>query len=283
MPSHSPAIATWPSTPSAADRREQRRRTAGRWHRRGRRWAPASCVLAIAAAHAPTTERGGAAARRRRRSVSPSTSRLAREVTGTVTAAGQAPERRWPAAARPDPRRRQAQAAVRATRPPPTQCSTCAEYIGDRRRRRAATITIALDRSTRRNRRELRLPRAAGVLRRHVRSTGSSTRSTWCRPGDPTGTGSGGPGYTIPDELAGNEHYAPGTVAMANGRRPNTGGSQFFLITGPDGREPRRQPGLHDLREDHRRARRRQADQRLHEDRRRSTTGRRPRPSTSTR
>jgi len=52
--------------------------------------------------------------------------------------------------------------------------------------------------------------------------------------GDPTGTGSGGPGYSIPDELTGSEHYAPGTVAMANAGA-NTGGSQFFLITGPGG------------------------------------------------
>jgi cyclophilin family peptidyl-prolyl cis-trans isomerase len=52
--------------------------------------------------------------------------------------------------------------------------------------------------------------------------------------GDPLGTGSGGPGYTIPDELTGNEHYTAGTVAMANGGA-NTGGSQFFIITGPQG------------------------------------------------
>jgi cyclophilin family peptidyl-prolyl cis-trans isomerase len=52
--------------------------------------------------------------------------------------------------------------------------------------------------------------------------------------GDPLGTGSGGPGYTIPDELTGKEHYTAGTVAMANGGA-NTGGSQFFTITGPQG------------------------------------------------
>jgi cyclophilin family peptidyl-prolyl cis-trans isomerase len=53
--------------------------------------------------------------------------------------------------------------------------------------------------------------------------------------GDPTGTGSGGPGYSIPDELKGELTYTPGTLAMANGG-PNTGGSQFFLITGPNGK-----------------------------------------------
>ena len=52
--------------------------------------------------------------------------------------------------------------------------------------------------------------------------------------GDPTGTGSGGPGYTIPDELTGDESYGPGTLAMANAG-PDTGGSQFFLITGDAG------------------------------------------------
>jgi cyclophilin family peptidyl-prolyl cis-trans isomerase len=54
--------------------------------------------------------------------------------------------------------------------------------------------------------------------------------------GDPTGTGSGGPGYTIPDELTGDESYGPGVVAMANAG-PNTGGSQFFIVYGPKGHD----------------------------------------------
>jgi peptidyl-prolyl cis-trans isomerase B (cyclophilin B) len=48
--------------------------------------------------------------------------------------------------------------------------------------------------------------------------------------GDPTGTGSGGPGYTVPDELSGNESYGPGVLAMANTGAPNTDGSQFFIV-----------------------------------------------------
>jgi cyclophilin family peptidyl-prolyl cis-trans isomerase len=53
--------------------------------------------------------------------------------------------------------------------------------------------------------------------------------------GDPTETGSGGPGYNIPDELTGDESYVAGTFAMAKGQAPNSGGSQFFIISGPNG------------------------------------------------
>lgn len=47
--------------------------------------------------------------------------------------------------------------------------------------------------------------------------------------GDPTGTGTGGPGYSFADELTGQETYPAGTVAMANAG-PDTNGSQFFLV-----------------------------------------------------
>jgi len=46
--------------------------------------------------------------------------------------------------------------------------------------------------------------------------------------GDPTGTGMGGPGYTIPDEFTDSNNNSRGTIAMANAG-PNTGGSQFFI------------------------------------------------------
>ena len=50
--------------------------------------------------------------------------------------------------------------------------------------------------------------------------------------GDPTGTGTGGPGYTFEDEF--NKHkVVRGALAMANAG-PNTNGSQFFIVTTPE-------------------------------------------------
>jgi cyclophilin family peptidyl-prolyl cis-trans isomerase len=63
--------------------------------------------------------------------------------------------------------------------------------------------------------------------------------------GDPTGSGTGGPGYTIPDEnptdlpsAQGVSKYARGTVAMANTGQPHSGGSQFFLVYGDSALPP---------------------------------------------
>jgi cyclophilin family peptidyl-prolyl cis-trans isomerase len=53
--------------------------------------------------------------------------------------------------------------------------------------------------------------------------------------GDPTGTGSGGPGYTIEDEPV-TTQYSRGTVAMARTQAPNSVGSQFFIVLDDEAR-----------------------------------------------
>ncbi|HKR50215.1 MAG TPA: peptidylprolyl isomerase [Pseudonocardiaceae bacterium] len=63
----------------------------------------------------------------------------------------------------------------------------------------------------------------------HRLVTGGSLQVLQC--GDPTGSGSGGPGYAVADEVFPELTYPRGYVAMANAG-PNTGGSQFFLIYG---------------------------------------------------
>ena len=71
----------------------------------------------------------------------------------------------------------------------------------------------------------------------HRLTTGEGLKVLQC--GDPTGTGTGGPGYTIKDEpptgLAPDPSgqavtYPRGTVAMAKTAAPDSGGSQFFLV-----------------------------------------------------
>jgi cyclophilin family peptidyl-prolyl cis-trans isomerase len=52
--------------------------------------------------------------------------------------------------------------------------------------------------------------------------------------GDPEGSGRGGPGYRFADELPKPGRYEMGSLAMANAG-PDTNGSQFFVISGPDG------------------------------------------------
>jgi peptidylprolyl isomerase len=53
--------------------------------------------------------------------------------------------------------------------------------------------------------------------------------------GDPTGTGRGGPGYTIPDEV--NSHkFLDGSLGMANTGSPNSAGSQWFIDYAPQPR-----------------------------------------------
>jgi len=55
--------------------------------------------------------------------------------------------------------------------------------------------------------------------------------------GDPTGTGSGGPGYSVVQAPPKNLKYTLGTVAMAktSEEAPGTAGSQFYVVSGPQG------------------------------------------------
>ncbi|GAB2978371.1 peptidylprolyl isomerase [Nocardioides montaniterrae] len=66
----------------------------------------------------------------------------------------------------------------------------------------------------------------------HCHRLGNSPGFQMLQCGDPTGTGMGGPGYTVPDEITGSETYPAGTLAMANTGQPNSGGSQFFMVFG---------------------------------------------------
>ena len=61
--------------------------------------------------------------------------------------------------------------------------------------------------------------------------------------GDPEGTGFGGPGYTIRDELPADNRNARGMISMANAG-PNTGGSQFFINVVDNGRLDRKHPAF---------------------------------------
>ena len=49
--------------------------------------------------------------------------------------------------------------------------------------------------------------------------------------GDPTGTGTGGPGYQLKAEFN-SVHHAPGVLSAARSQNPNSAGSQFFIMHG---------------------------------------------------
>jgi len=64
----------------------------------------------------------------------------------------------------------------------------------------------------------------------HRLSTAPGLQMLQC--GDPVGDGTGGPGYTIPDETFPELTYRRGTLAMAKSSLPHSGGSQFFMVYG---------------------------------------------------
>ena len=51
--------------------------------------------------------------------------------------------------------------------------------------------------------------------------------------GDPTGTGTGGPGYTIDAEFTTKKKHTAGVLSMARTSNPNSAGSQFFVMVAP--------------------------------------------------
>lgn len=55
--------------------------------------------------------------------------------------------------------------------------------------------------------------------------------------GDPSGTGAGGPGYTLPDEFS-DRPFKEGSVGMAKKVEPNSAGSQFFICLKPQEDSP---------------------------------------------
>jgi peptidyl-prolyl cis-trans isomerase B (cyclophilin B) len=61
----------------------------------------------------------------------------------------------------------------------------------------------------------------------HRLTTAQELRVLQC--GDPTGTGTGGPGYRFAEENASSRNIPPGTVAMARTAQPGSNGSQFFI------------------------------------------------------
>jgi peptidyl-prolyl cis-trans isomerase B (cyclophilin B) len=69
----------------------------------------------------------------------------------------------------------------------------------------------------------------------HRETSSDSLKVLQC--GDPSGQGSGGPGYTFPTQVTGSETYPRGTVAMANSSQ-GTDGSQFFLVYGDSQLQP---------------------------------------------
>jgi peptidyl-prolyl cis-trans isomerase B (cyclophilin B) len=68
-----------------------------------------------------------------------------------------------------------------------------------------------------------------GVVFHRTATLGGSSTPFVIQGGDPTGTGGGGPGYTIADEPVATA-YKRGTVAMARSSQPHSQGSQFFIV-----------------------------------------------------
>ena len=233
---------------------EQRRRQLARekflrQQQRAHSRAPQGAVRnAVIASVARRGRRGQSALRTRPGSSRATTTRPTRAPRSTPSAVadGKAPDPcEKPAAGKVED-------AARWKKEPAMTIDKSAQVHHEAGRRPAATSTIALKTAAAPHTVELvRLPRGQGLLRPHQVPPAHHTGIYVLQCGDPTGTGSGGPGYTIPDENL--KDTAPratstrrGTIAMANTGQAHTGGSQFFLVY-KDSQLP---PELHTVRHD---------------------------------
>ena len=124
--------------------------------------------------------------------------------------------------------------ASKPVNPPPAQDVSAEGTVAVTLATSAGTIPLTLDRAlapcTVNNFVSLAEQRYFDATTCHRLTTDPGLQVLQC--GDPTGSGSGGPGYTIPDEVFPELTYGRGLLAMAKTAAPNSGGSQFFMVYG---------------------------------------------------
>ena len=124
--------------------------------------------------------------------------------------------------------------AAKPVDPPSTADVSARGTVAATLRTSAGTVPLTLDRAlapcTVNNFVSLARQGYFDATRCHRLTVGAGLQVLQC--GDPTGTGSGSPGYTIPDEVFPELTYGRGLLAMAKTQAPNSGGSQFFMVYG---------------------------------------------------
>ena len=125
------------------------------------------------------------------------------------------------------------QAPVKPVNPPPAGATPTTGTVGLSLQTSAGTIPLTLDRSLApcavQSFLSLTVQGYFNDTPCHRLTTGQGLQVLQC--GDPSGTGTGGPGYSFADETYPELTYGRGYLAMANSG-PNTNGSQFFLVYG---------------------------------------------------
>ena len=121
-------------------------------------------------------------------------------------------------------------AAARKVNPPPAKPDTKANYVATVKTNRGTIVIDLLNRKA-----PCTVGSFVSLATQHFYDNTPCPRITTTgifvlQCGDPTGTGSGGPGYEFGNENLAGATYPPNTVAMANSGSPDSNGSQFFLV-----------------------------------------------------